>query len=73
MVDSILRDRKKVLPCCPYLEGEYRIRGLFVGVPVKLGGKGVEQILEIPISEGENGALQRSAEAVRELVEKLKI
>jgi len=73
MVDSILRDRKKVLPCAAYLEGEYGIRGLFVGVPVKLGRRGVEQILEIPLSEAESGALQQSALAVRELVEKLKI
>ena len=73
MVDSILRDRKKVLPCAAYLEGEYGIRGLFVGVPVKLGRKGVEQILEIPLSEAESGALQQSAQAVRELVEKMKI
>jgi malate dehydrogenase len=73
MVDSILRDRKKILPCAAYLEGEYGIRGLFVGVPVKLGRKGVEQILEIQLSEGENRALQQSAQAVQELVEKLKI
>ncbi len=73
MVDSILRDRKKVLPCAAYLEGEYGIRNLFVGVPVKLGGKGVEQILEIRLSEAENAALQQSASAVKELVGKLKI
>ncbi len=73
MVDSILRDRKKVLPCAAYLEGEYGIRGLFVGVPVKLGRKGVEQILEIRLSEAENAALQQSARAVQELVEMLKI
>jgi len=73
MVDSILRDRKKILPCAAYLEGEYGIRGLFVGVPVKLGRKGVEQILEIQLSEGENRALQQSARAVQELVDKLKI
>ena len=73
MVDSILRDRKKILPCAAYLEGEYGIRGLFVGVPVKLGRKGVEQILEIPLTEGENRALQESARAVQELVEKLKL
>jgi malate dehydrogenase len=73
MVDSILRDRKKVLPCAAFLEGEYGIRGLFVGVPVKLGRKGVEQILEIPLSDGERQALLRSAAAVQELVEKLKL
>lgn len=73
MVGSILGDRKKILPCAAYLEGEYGIRGLFVGVPVKLGRKGVEQILEIPLSEGEKKALDDSAAAVKELVDKLKI
>jgi len=73
MVDSILRDRMKVLPCAAYLEGEYDIRGLFVGVPVKLGRKGVEQILEIPLTDAERKALHESARSVRELVEKLKI
>jgi malate dehydrogenase len=73
MVDSILQDRKKILPCAAFLEGEYGIRGLFVGVPVKLGRKGVEQILEIPLSEAEGKALNSSAQAVQELVEKLKL
>jgi len=73
MVDSILRDRKKILPCAAYLEGEYGIRGLFVGVPVKLGRQGVEQILEIALSEGEKKALDNSAAAVKELVDKLKL
>jgi malate dehydrogenase len=73
MVDSILRDRKKILPCAAFLEGEYGIRGLFVGVPVKLGRRGVEQILEIPLTEAEKKALDRSAQAVQELVEKLKL
>jgi malate dehydrogenase len=73
MVDSILRDRMKVLPCAAYLEGEYDLRGLFVGVPVKLGRKGVEQVLEIPLTDAEKKALHESARSVRELVEKLKI
>jgi malate dehydrogenase len=73
MVDSILRDRMKVLPCAAYLEGEYDLRGLFVGVPVKLGRKGVEQILEIPLTDPERKALHESARSVQELVEKLKI
>ncbi len=73
MVDSILRDRKKILPCAAFLEGEYGIRNLFVGVPVKLGRKGVEQILEIPLSEAERAALLQSAAAVKELVDKLKL
>ncbi len=73
MVDSILRDRKKILPCAAFLEGEYGIRNLFVGVPVKLGRRGVEQILEIPLSEAEKAALLQSAAAVKELVDKLKL
>jgi len=73
MVDSILRDRKKILPCAAYLEGEYGIRGVYAGVPVKLGRRGVESIVEIPLTEGEKQALQQSAAGVRELVDKLKI
>lgn len=68
MVDSILRDRKRVLPCSSYLEGEYGIHNLFVGVPVKLGAQGVEQVLEVRLSEEEGAALHKSAAAVRELV-----
>ncbi|MBI4161075.1 MAG: malate dehydrogenase, partial [Acidobacteria bacterium] len=64
---------KKVLPCAAYLEGEYGIRGLFCGVPVVLGRGGIERILEIPLEPEEREALQRSAAAVRELVEKLKL
>jgi len=71
MVEAILRDKKKILPCAAYLEGEYGIRGLFVGVPVKLGRRGIEQILEIPLAPDEAAALQRSAAAVRELVTRL--
>ncbi len=73
MVDSLLRDRKKILPCAAYLEGEYGIRGLFVGVPAKLGRQGVESILEIPLTEPEKAALNGSAAAVKELVDKLKL
>jgi malate dehydrogenase len=68
MVEAILKDKKKILPCCVYLEGEYGIRGLFVGVPVKLGARGVEQIVEIKLTAEENAALQKSAAAVRELI-----
>jgi malate dehydrogenase len=68
MVSAILQDKKKILPCAAYLEGEYGIKGLFVGVPVKLGGKGVEQVIEIKLTPEENAALQKSAAAVRELV-----
>ena len=73
MVEAILRDKKKVLPCAAYLEGEYGIRGLFVGVPVKLGRRGIEQILQITLTPDEQAALRRSADAVHELTEKLKV
>jgi len=68
MVDSILNDRKRVLPCSAFLEGEYGIHHLFVGVPVKLGARGIEKILEAKLSEDESAALQKSAAAVKELV-----
>jgi malate dehydrogenase len=71
MVEAILRDKKKVLPCTAYLEGEYGVKGLFVGVPVKLGRRGIEQILQITLSPDESAALGRSAAAVRELTDKL--
>jgi malate dehydrogenase len=68
MVDAIFNDRKKILPCAAYLEGEYGIKGLFVGVPVKLGAKGIEQIVEIKLTAEEKAALEKSAAAVKELV-----
>jgi malate dehydrogenase len=68
MVDAILKDKKKILPCAAYLEGEYGVRGLFVGVPCKLGARGIEQIVEIKLTAEENAALQKSAASVRELV-----
>lgn len=72
MAEAILKDKKKILPCAAYLEGEYGIRDLFIGVPVKLGAGGVEQIIEIKLNDEENKALQHSASAVRELVEDMK-
>ena len=69
MVDAIFNDRKKILPCAAYLEGEYGINGLFVGVPVKLGARGIEQIIEIKLTPEEHAALQKSAAAVKELVD----
>jgi malate dehydrogenase len=69
MVDAIFNDRKRILPCAVYLEGEYGIKGLFVGVPVKLGAGGVEQIIEIKLTDEERAALQKSAAAVKELVD----
>jgi malate dehydrogenase len=67
MAESILKDKKKILPCAAYLQGEYGIQDLFIGVPVKLGAGGVEQVLEIKLTAEENAALQKSAAAVQEL------
>ncbi len=69
MVDAILLDRRAVLPCAAYLEGEYGINGLFAGVPVKLGANGVEEVIEFALTEHEAAELRRSADAVQELVE----
>src|SRR5712691_7825904 len=69
MVDSILLDKKMIMPCAAYLQGEYGIHNLFVGVPVKLGATGVEQIIEIELDESERALLKKSADAVKELVE----
>ena len=68
MAKAILKDKKKILPCAAYLEGEYGIKGLYVGVPCKLGAGGIEQIVEIKLTPEENAALQKSAASVRELV-----
>jgi len=73
MVEAILKDKKKILPCCVYLEGEYGINGLFVGVPAKLGARGLEQIIEIKLTAEESAALQKSAASVRELVNVLAV
>jgi malate dehydrogenase len=69
MADSILLDKKMIMPCAVYLQGEYGINGLFVGVPVKLGANGMEEIVEIELSGEEQALLQKSAGAVKELVE----
>jgi malate dehydrogenase len=71
MVDSILNDRKQVLPCAAFLQGDYGVDGLFVGVPVKLGRRGIEEIVEIELTDDERRAFDESAGAVRELVETL--
>jgi malate dehydrogenase len=73
MVEAILKDKKKILPCAAYLDGQYGVRGLYVGVPVKLGRRGVEQIVEIKLTPGEQAAFEKSVAAVRELVDKLKL
>lgn len=71
MVDAILKDKHKILPCAAYLQGEYGIRGLFIGVPCRLGAKGLEQVLEIKLTAEEKAALQNSAQAVEALVKAL--
>ncbi|MFL5777494.1 MAG: malate dehydrogenase [Chloroflexota bacterium] len=71
MVEAILLDRKRVLPCAVLLDGEFGTRGLFVGVPAILGARGMERVLEIALTDDEQGAFDRSAAAVRELVDKL--
>ena len=73
MVEAIVKDKKKILPCAAYLDGQYGVRGLYVGVPVKLGRAGVEQVIEIRLTPEEQAAFQKSAAAVRELVDKLKL
>jgi malate dehydrogenase len=67
MVDAVLRDKKKILPCAVYLQGEYGMRDVYLGVPVKLGRGGAERVVEISLQEGERAALEKSAAAVREL------
>jgi malate dehydrogenase len=69
MVDSILLDKKMILPCAIYLQGEYDIRNLFVGVPAQLGAKGLEKVIEVELTTGEQTLLQKSADAVKELVQ----
>jgi len=73
MVDAVLRDKKKILPCAAYLQGEYGMRDVYLGVPVKLGARGVEQIVEIELTPEEKASLQKSADAVRELFGILKV
>ena len=68
MVDSVCLDQKRVLPCTACLEGEYEIDGLYMGVPVKIGAGGIEEIVELELSEDERAELDKSADAVREVV-----
>src|SRR6266511_3961158 len=72
MVEAILKDKRKILPCAAFLQGEYAISGLYVGLPVKLGRNGMEQIIEIKLTGDERAALNKSADAVKELVDKFK-
>lgn len=71
MAEAVLKDKKKILPCAAYLKGEYGINDLFIGVPVKLGSKGIEEIIQITLTDEENAALKRSADAVKELILKI--
>ena len=73
MVEAILKDQKRIMPCSVFLQGEYGINDLFVGVPVKLGASGVEEIIEVPLTADEKAALQKSAGAVKELVDVIKV
>jgi malate dehydrogenase len=73
MVDAVLKDKHKILPCCCYLEGEFGVKDLYVGVPAQLGAKGVEKIWEIKLTDAERAALHKSADAVRELTTILKV
>jgi malate dehydrogenase len=72
MAESILKDKKKILPCAAMLEGEYGIKDLFIGVPVKLGKGGIEEVIQITLTDEEQDGLNKSADAVRELVETMK-
>ena len=73
MVEAIFKDKCKILPCAAYLEGEYGINGLFVGVPVKLGRNGIEEVIQITLRAEEEAALKKSAAAVKELVEIIQV
>jgi len=73
MVDAVLKDKKKILPCAAYLQGEYGMKDVYLGVPVKLGAKGLEQVVEIALTAEEKQALGKSADAVRELFRILKV
>jgi malate dehydrogenase len=73
MVESIVKDKKKVLPCAAYLEGEYGIQDLYFGVPIKLGANGVEEIIEIDLTDEEKEMLKNSEAAVRNVVDLIKL
>ncbi len=72
MAEAVIKDKKKILPCAAYLEGEYGISGIFMGVPVKLGKSGVEEVIQIELTDSERSDLNNSADAVKKLVEEVK-
>jgi len=69
MAEAILKDKKQILPCAAYLEGEYGIHGVFVGVPCKLGARGIEDVIQVKLTADEQAALNKSADSVRQLVQ----
>jgi malate dehydrogenase len=73
MVEAILKDKKRILPCCVYLDGEYGLRDLCFGVPVKLGANGVESIIELELTEAEKALVAKSAESVKKTILELKL
>ncbi len=73
MVEAILKDKKRILPCCVYLEGEYGLRDICFGVPVKLGAKGIETIIELDLTPEEKALVAKSAESVRKSIQELKL
>ena len=73
MAESIIRDKKRIIPCAAYCNGKYGVNGIFVGVPVKLGSSGVEEIIEIELNAEEKKAFDNSVSAIRKLVEEIKI
>jgi malate dehydrogenase len=73
MAEAIVNDQKRILPCAAWLEGEYGMKGLFLGVPCKLGARGLEQIIEVALTDAERAALAKSAEAVREPMAAVKL
>jgi len=72
-VESIVRDKKRILPCAVWLQGEYGINNVVVGVPIKIGRKGIEQVIQIKLTAEEQAALNKSAEGVRENIAKIKL
>src|SRR3990172_872456 len=73
MVEAIVRDKKRILPCAAWLDGEYGYKGIFLGVPCKLGSRGLEQILEVELTSNEKVALGKSAKAVQETIAQVKL